>query len=114
MKPQISIGTDIIDIQRFHKKPLKTNKNFYDSNFSENELKHCTKFSNPYIHLAGIFAAKEAVIKCIGKSIPLSNIQLSWNGSGNPTAIIYPEKKFLNITISHTNQLAIAVAATLT
>jgi len=114
MKPQISIGTDIIDIQRFRDKPLKTNQKFYKSNFTKSELEHCTKFSNPYIHLAGIFAAKEAIIKCMGKSIPLSKIQLSWNGSGNPTAMIYPEKLILNITISHTNQLAIAVAATVT
>lgn len=114
MKSQISIGTDIIDIQRFQEKPLKENQKFYNSNFSETELKHCKKFSNPYIHLAGIFAAKEAVIKCIGKPIPLSNIKLTWNGSGNPTAMIFPERIFLNITISHTNQLAIAVAVTLT
>ena len=53
MKPQISIGTDIIDIQRFRNKPLKTNQKFYNSNFSKSELEHCKKFSDLYPHLAG-------------------------------------------------------------
>jgi len=109
MKPQISIGTDIIDIQRFRDKPLKTNQKFYNSNFSKSELKHCTKFSDPYPHLSGIFAAKEATIKCLNKPISMSNIETFWDEMGKPYITVNQEKIKIEVSISHTQSLAIAV-----
>ena len=34
-------------------------------NFSDNEIKYCLKFNEPYKHFAGKFAIKEATMKSI-------------------------------------------------
>lgn len=110
MRPRIDIGSDIIQVKRFEKKPLEKNEKFYHSIFSKSELLHCKKYSNPYPHLAGIFAAKEAVIKCLDKPLLPTDIQIKWNKNGKPSAVIYPSKFEINVTISHTIKQAIAFA----
>ncbi len=114
MKSRKGIGSDIIEIKRFEDKPLEKNKKFYNSIFSKSELIHSKKYSDPYPHIAGIFAAKEAVLKCIDEPLHMLDIQIKWNKNGKPIVVIPKTEVEINVTISHTNQLAIAVAATLT
>ena len=110
MIPKINIGTDIVEVNRFEKKPIEKNISFYNSIFSHSEIEHCKKFSNPYPHLAGIFAAKEATIKCLGKPISMSQMYTFWDENGKPYINVNKEQHSVNITISHTQTLAIAVA----
>jgi holo-[acyl-carrier protein] synthase len=113
MKPKISIGTDIIEVSRFRRKPIKKNRNFYNSIFTELELIHCQKYSDIYPHLAGIFAAKEAVVKCTDLPLRISDIEISWHDNGKPFAIIGHKKSTVQISISHIKSLAMAVAVSL-
>ena len=106
----INIGTDIIEIRRFKDKPIEHNRTFYNSIFSVDEIAYCQKFKDPYSHFAGIFAAKEATIKCIGKPFSMSKIKLYWDKYGKPHVEIAQEKIQINVTISHTHTIAIAVA----
>jgi len=106
----INIGTDIIEISRFKNKPLEHNRTFYNSIFTVDEIAYCQKFKDPYSHFAGIFAAKEATIKCMGKPFSMSKIQLYWDKDGRPHVEIAQEKIQINVTISHTQTIAIAVA----
>ena len=110
MENNLSVGTDIIEVKRFREKPLEKNKKFYNSIFSKAELSHCIKYANPYSHLAGIFAAKESVIKCLGKPITFHDIEIKWNKHGKPSATIPHKKLEINVTISHTDEHAIAFA----
>jgi holo-[acyl-carrier protein] synthase len=109
---KISVGTDIVEINRFRRKPLKANASFYDSIFNKSELMYCLKYSDPYPHLAGIFAAKEAVLKCSDQLLRMTDIEVSRHTDGKPTAVAHCQKKDINakISISHTRSLAIAVA----
>jgi holo-[acyl-carrier-protein] synthase len=97
-------------VNRFEKQPIEKNIGFYQSVFSHSELEHCKKFSNPYPHLAGIFAAKEATIKCLDKPISMSEMHTFWDEKGKPYINIIKERIRVNISISHTQTLAIAVA----
>ncbi len=106
----INIGTDIIEISRFKNKPIDQNRTFYNSIFSVDEITYCQKFKHPYSHFAGIFAAKEAIIKCMGKPFSMSQIQLYWDKDGRPHVEIAQEKNQINVTISHTQTIAIAIA----
>jgi holo-[acyl-carrier-protein] synthase len=109
----IKVGTDIIEIQRFRRRPLKTNMSFYNSIFNKSELMYCLKYSDPYPHLAGIFAAKESVVKCFNKQLRMLDISIDRSKDGKPTVIIncYQNKNFkIEISISHTRSLAVAVA----
>jgi len=110
MKPRINLGTDIITINRFKKKVYEKNKKFYASIFSKSEISYCNKYTNPYPHFAGIFAAKEAVVKCLDEPLSISDVKLKWDKNGKPIARIEPKKLVIKISISHNEDYAIAVA----
>jgi holo-[acyl-carrier protein] synthase len=109
-----SVGIDIEEVDRFRKKPLDRNVGFYNSIFSQREIKYCIKFVDPYPHFAGIFAAKEAVIKCVRIKCRMTNIEICRDSRGKPALSLRTKKKkkktlTLDLSISHTEMLAIAV-----
>lgn len=112
----LNVGTDVIEVKRFRNKPLnERNKGFYHSIFTKSEMIYCAKFSDPYPHLAGIFAAKESIIKCLDKPTKMIDIEIVHEPHGKPTAVIHRKRKHNispQISISHTKSLAIAVAVT--
>lgn len=112
----LNVGTDVIEVRRFRNKPLnEKNAGFYHSVFTEAEITYCTKYSDPYPHLAGIFAAKESIIKCLNKPTKMIDIEIIHGQYGKPIAMIHRKKKNTSttqISISHTKSLAIAVAIT--
>jgi holo-[acyl-carrier protein] synthase len=111
--PKINVGTDIIEVQRFRRKPLKSNMSFYNSIFTKSELEYCLRYTDPYPHLAGIFAAKESVIKCSSRQqLRMIDVMIVHDTYGKPVAIVRNKNKTIKtrISISHTRSLAIAVA----
>jgi phosphopantetheine--protein transferase-like protein len=111
----VNIGTDLIEVRRFRNKPLNDdNASFYNSIFTESELGYCMKYSDPYPHIAGIFAAKESIMKCLRKPLKMSDIEITHNEYGKPIAVVNCRKKTIRvrISISHTRSLAIAMAIT--
>ena len=110
MVNNLRVGTDIIEIKRLQEKPIEKNLRFYNTIFTESEINHCKRFKNPYPHFAGIFTAKEAVKKCVNHPLLMSNIHLSWDKNGKPSALIFPDRKTIEVSISHTNKIAIAIS----
>lgn len=109
MLDKMGIGIDIIQIKKFEDIPFEKNSNFYKNMFTQNEIKYCLKFSNPYEHFAGKFAIKEAVIKAIGKKITLLSI-ITDHKEAQPIVYAenFPEYHF-KVSISHEENFAIAV-----
>ena len=106
------IGVDIADIRRFRKPTMRRDDRFIRTTFSTSECKYCFSYRDPAPHLAGAFAAKEAVRKVYGdKKIGLSDIEVRHCASGKPEIWINGElsKTFL-VSISHDATIAIAVA----
>ena len=55
----LNVGIDVIEVKRFRNKPLNDrNAGFYHSVFTKSELMYCARYSDPYPHLAGIFAKR--------------------------------------------------------
>lgn len=109
----LNVGIDVIEIERFRKKPLNNeNASFYHSIFTESELSYCTKYSDPYPHLAGIFAAKESILKCLTKPIGMIEIEIGHNQEGKPHVATHKKIKAtqVKISISHTRSIAVAIA----
>ena len=114
---KLNVGVDIIEIIRFRNKPLnKNNASFYDSIFTKSELMYCMKYSDPYPHLAGIFAAKEAILKCLTIPLRMIDIEIKHDHQdGKPSTRIRSKKTKAiqaRISISHTKSIAIAAAVT--
>jgi len=84
---------------------------FYTDNFSPRELAHCLQQRDPLLSLAGIWAAKEAVLKAGAGSQGkrgLANIEIAHDATGAPV--------FSNclLSISHDHGVAVAVCIRLT
>lgn len=112
----LNVGIDVIEIERFRNKPLNNeNASFYHSIFTESELLYCMKYSDPYPHFAGIFAAKESILKCLTRPIKMIEIEISHNRDGKPRIAAHTKKikaMQARVSITHTRSIAIAVTIT--
>ena len=100
------IGIDIENIESLPKTNDFRNEGFYTDNFSEKEIAYCILQPNAYGSFAGLFAAKEAIVKANNqyKNIKFNQLIITHNTQGKPTF------EGVNISISHTNDAAVAVA----
>ena len=110
MIEKFGIGIDISSIQRFKKKPFKTNESFYKLIFSKAEITYCLKFKNSYERFAGKFALKEALIKSIDRKIGFSEIETSHLKSKPVIKLIKSKEKYNFLaSLSHETDFAVAV-----
>ncbi len=127
----IGIGTDIVSIDRIKKAIQRWEGRFLDRIYTKEELSFCFLKRDPFPHLAGRFAAKEAAIKALSnitgssktlalqgqkiKNLKMADIEIIKNKKGAPHIVVknpclIPEKMNIKIhvTISHEKTYAIA------
>lgn len=111
-------GIDIIEVERVQKN-IK-NQSFLRKIYTEKEIDYLKKRKfNPQT-AAGLFAAKEAVAKCLGtgfSNFGASDIEITKNEMGKPLVTLYnnalkicKENKIFNIQVSITHIKDYAVA----
>ncbi len=111
----ISIGTDIEEIERFNNKSKDTDKNFLNRIFTQKELDYCYSKKVYAPSLCARFCAKEAVVKALSAlnihDVFYGDIEILNNDCGMPFASIskYPDIK-VKISLSHSKKYAQAVA----
>jgi len=98
-----------IDIEMVSAMPITADfreDNFYTMNFSASEIAYAILQPNPYASFAGLFAAKEAIVKADNtfKGTEFKHIPVQHLLNGKP---FHPA---FNISVSHTDQMAVAVA----
>ncbi len=103
----VMIGIDIVEIERIEKLLDRYGGRFLERVFSKREIDLYRKSKKRASFLAGRFAAKEAVIKAVGRYIPLNRIEIL--GETKP----YVHGKDTSVSISHTKEVATAVAITI-
>jgi holo-[acyl-carrier protein] synthase len=77
------VGIDLIEIERIEL-ALERRPRLAGRLFTHAELAYARERARPGRHLAARFAAKEAVIKCLGKSVPPKEIEIE---SGTPPMV---------------------------
>ncbi len=102
----MSIGVDIEDIDNFPKVLDYREDQFYQDNFSQNEISYCILQVDPRASFAGRFALKEAIIKADNsyKNVPFNKIQILNDKNGKPIF------EGFSVSLSHTADKAVAVA----
>jgi hypothetical protein len=75
-------------------------------NFTPSEIAYCVLQPDPYASFAGLFSAKEAIIKADGRlrSRSFNSIGITHGSEGEP---LYPG---FHLSISHAGGVAVAVA----
>ena len=112
------IGTDIVSVSRIEKILQQYSDRFKKHVFTDKEKSYCDLKSNPAVHYAGRFAAKEAVKKAlysssIINSIDFADIEIISNVSGAPEVKLSTQdlkNALVKVSISHIDELAIAFA----
>lgn len=112
------IGTDIVSVSRIEKILQQYSDRFKKHVFTDKEKSYCDLKSNPAIHYAGRFAAKEAVKKALYSSsiidsIDFADIEIISNVSGAPEVKLSTQdlkNVLVKVSISHIDELAIAFA----
>ena len=109
-------GIDIENIGRFK----NLSQHLIDRVYTKNEIEYCKSHTNSYIHFAGMWCAKEAVVKALDDlNLVVSEIEILHKPSGAPYVNITPKLqqyfddnaiKNIHISISHTDQIATAIA----
>jgi len=80
------IGIDIVKIERMKMAVSRWNRKFLDRIFTEKEILYAYRQKDPYLSLSVRFAAKEALIKAVGSSVPVSlkEIEILNHEGGRP------------------------------
>lgn len=110
----IGTGVDITEVRRIRQAVEKWGEDFLGRVFTKDEIKNAKTKTSFYQHLAGRFAAKEAVFKAVGDNkLSWQDLQISNDKEGKPACL------FLNgrgkniqahISISHVKTYAVASA----
>ncbi|OJJ98893.1 hypothetical protein ASPACDRAFT_79663 [Aspergillus aculeatus ATCC 16872] len=114
------VGVDVENIEGFNIE----NETFIERNFTASEREYCLKAPSPRASFAGRWSAKEAVFKSLGVSSkgagsPLKDIEIVTDSTGAPVVQLHGVAaeaaeqagvKQVNVSISHSDTQAVAVA----
>lgn len=119
----MGIGIDALQVKRFDEVLKRHGDNFIKRIFTQKELDHAVSKRSYSMHMAGKFAAKEAVKKALpdGAHIGLflADIEVLNQNDGKPYVVLHGRAKELvkkygiaqvHVSISHTKDLATANA----
>lgn len=122
----VGLGVDIVEIERM-RKILKRSPTFARKVFSCEECCYCDATSQPEVHYATRFAAKEAVLKALGtgfsEGIGVRDVEVRRTSKGRPYAVLSGRAKQvaqslgvrelpLSLSFTHTDAVACAMAIT--
>lgn len=110
----IGTGVDITEVSRLRQAVLKWGKSFLGRVFTKEELENAKERGSLYQHLAGRFAAKEAVFKALGdEKLSWKDVQILNDKQGRPCCRILNGRGKavdVHISISHVKNYAVANA----
>lgn len=108
------LGVDIEEVGNLPRAANFRTHEFYSSQFNDKELSYAMLMPDPYIHLCGMFCAKESLKKSAPDLIylPMNEIIVSHNSAKRPSiGTIHNDiniKYQFKVSISHTEKYAVA------
>ena len=111
----MKIGIDIVEIRR-----LENNEKIWKKLLTERELEYAMSYKDPATHVAGFFAAKEALSKALGtgfRGFSLKDIEVFHDDMKSPFLRISEKitntynisQSDIKLSISHEKHYAVAV-----
>lgn len=112
----VAVGVDLTDVPRIRKALGEFPERFVKRVLTESEATYCLSRPDPAPHVAARFAAKEAVIKCLGGGVSFQEICVERALSGAPSirlsgqAAMLAQGRTILISLSHLPDIACAFA----
>ena len=117
---KITTGCDVETTARFEQ--LLENAHFMRRIYTEKERQHIAQSGHPVQSAAGIYCAKEAISKALGRGLfgllP-AELEVVWDEKGAPSAVLHGSAAEqyghlqLALSISHTKETAFATCTVL-
>ena len=117
------LGTQIVDCVRVRALIEKHDETFLAQVYSERELIFCRDRTHATEHYAAIWAAKEAVFRCLGttwrKGMPWTDVEIVCDNPVEPVVVvsgtareIHDDRgiKIIHLTMAHCREFATATA----
>ena len=89
----LAVGVDLVDVGRVRAALSRFPARFVARVLSPEEQAYCLSRPDPAPHVAARFAAKEAVIKCLGGGCALNEIEVVRALSGSPSITLHGRAK---------------------
>ena len=116
----MKVGVDIVETNRFEK--MQEIEQSLSKVYTEYEIKHIGKAAKTLPRMAGLYAAKEAVVKALGiglfGGLVLNEIEIRHDDNGRPYLNLTDKVKAIfkehgvskaDVSISHTDSYAVAI-----
>lgn len=117
----VAVGVDAVDIQRVQR--LLKNDGFVERIYTESERAYCLERARPAESFAARFAAKEAVMKCLGtgwsRGVGFRQVEVQRQANGELSVAltgraleVSQEQEIgrIHLSLSHTAEQAVAFA----
>lgn len=120
----VGVGTDLVDVEQL-RRSLERQPGLRERLFTPAEWDYAAQHRDPLPHLAARFAAKEAVMKCLGvgmSSVGFAQIEVRRDERGAPSVVLLGDAaRFARsagvsawrLSLTHTGSLAQAFAVAL-
>ncbi len=117
----VGVGTDLVDVEEL-RAALDRTPGLQDRLFTAGEVEYSSRHRDPVIHLAARAAAKEAVMKALGRGISdigFTEIEVAHDVGGRPVVVLHgraldeanaQEVDAWHLSLTHTRSLAQAFA----
>jgi holo-[acyl-carrier protein] synthase len=107
----IGTGIDIVEVERIEKAIKRSGDDFLKRIFTSREVDYAKTKKLSAMHLAGRFAAKEAVLKAFSRGqFNFKDIEVLNDDVGRPFCRLNKNGFSVQISISHTEKYALASA----
>ncbi len=107
----IGNGIDIIEVARIKDMFQRWGRDFLKRIFTDKEIEIVEKRNYSFEHIAGRFAAKEAVMKAFSlKGLGFHDIEIVNDDRGKPCCSMNSNDLKINLSISHTRDYGVASA----
>lgn len=103
---RVTAGVDIVSVPRMRRLLARFGDRLTERLFTPAERRYCSSRPDPALHYAARFAAKEAVRKAVGRTLPWREVEVVRLADGKP--VVEVPGVAVSVSLAHDGDYAVA------